>query len=149
VVTDWRELQGLIAFKILEHFYEKGDSKHINALQQGLANISRGHGPEEAVSYASLAFDGQKLFQRLYNTVEGAVGIERHILLSLTQDPETNVVTGKSFTAQLLKQATLSSACPIAGLSLWNWAEVIFRNCKKAIAFSKEEVKPDGLCNSD
>jgi hypothetical protein len=61
-VTDWRELQGLIAFKILEHFYEKGDSKHKKALQQGLANNFHGqHGSEEPVSYASLALMDRKL----------------------------------------------------------------------------------------
>jgi hypothetical protein len=58
-VTDWREFQGLVAFKILEHFYEKDDSKHKKALQQGLANIFYGHWPEEAVLYASFAFDRQ------------------------------------------------------------------------------------------
>jgi hypothetical protein len=100
------------------------------------------------VSYASLAFDGQKPFTQLYNIVEGTVGNERHILSSLTQDPSTNVVAGKSFTAEMLKQSTLSSPRPIAGLSLWNRAEQILKNCKKAAAFAKEKLKPDGSFDS-
>jgi hypothetical protein len=55
-VDDWKELQGVINFKILECFNELGDSKHKKALQQELGNIFHGHGPGEPVSYASLAF---------------------------------------------------------------------------------------------
>jgi hypothetical protein len=147
-VSDGRELQGLIAFKILEYFFEKGESLQKKDLHKGLANIYHGVGPGDPVSYASLAFDGQKPFTQLYNIVEGTVGNERHILSSLTRDPSTNVVAGKSFTAEMLKQSTLSSPRPIAGLSLWNRAEQILKNCKKAAAFAKEKLKPDGSFNS-
>jgi hypothetical protein len=65
----------------LEYFYEKGDSEQKKVLQKGLANIYHSLGPGEPVSYASLAFAGQKPFARLYDTVEGGggAGNERHI----------------------------------------------------------------------
>jgi hypothetical protein len=42
----------------------------------------------------------------------------------------------------------MSSARPISGLSLWNRLEQILRNCKKAAAFAKEKLKPDGSFDS-
>ena len=44
-VSDGRELQGLIAFKILEYFFEKGKSLQKKDLHKGLANIYHGVGP--------------------------------------------------------------------------------------------------------
>jgi hypothetical protein len=74
--------------------------------RRGWPTSTMGLRPGEPVLYASLAFDGQKPFTRLYDTVEGGAGNEWDILLSLTIDPPTNVVAGKSFTAKIFKQAT-------------------------------------------
>lgn len=147
--THWKELQGLIAFQILEGFYESGDSKNKKTLQQDLYNIFHGLGPGEPVSYASLAFHGHNPFSRLYESVETGTGNnELHISSSFTRDPSTNVVAGKSFSEAMLKQSTLSSNRPVAGLSLWNRADEIHRNCKKAVAFAKDKLKPDGSFQS-
>jgi hypothetical protein len=68
-VDDWKELQGVIAFKILEYFYELGDSKHKKPSNRSwaISSIAMGWGSLCHVSYASLAFDGQKPFTRLYD----------------------------------------------------------------------------------
>jgi hypothetical protein len=101
------------------------------------------------VSYASLAFAGENPFFRLYEKVDTGTGIELHIPSSLTRDPSKNVVAGKSFTVELLKKATLSSSRLVSGLSLWkNLLEDILRNCKKAAAFAKEKMNPDGSLRS-
>jgi hypothetical protein len=147
-VAHWREIQGVIAFKVLEHFYELGDSQKKNKLYDGLYKIYHGHGPSETVSFVSLACAGEKPFSRLYEKVDTGTGSELHIVLSLTRDPSKNVVAGRSFKIALLKQATLSSARPITGLTLWNRAEEMLRNCKKAAAFAKEKLNPDGSLKS-
>jgi hypothetical protein len=59
-----------------------------------------------------------------------------------------NLVAGKSFSEAMLKQSTLSSNRPVVGLSLWNRADEIHRNCKKAVAFAKDKLKPDGSFQS-
>jgi hypothetical protein len=55
-VSHWRELQGLIAFKILEYYYKKGDSQQKKVLQKGFADIFHGVGQGEPVSYGWLQF---------------------------------------------------------------------------------------------
>jgi hypothetical protein len=145
---DLKELQGLITFRICENFlYRKGDSKRKKTLQQELGLIYHGDAPSNTASYAALAFEGQSPLHGLYETVKMSLGSEHHIPVSFMSDSSSNVVAGQSFTLQMLKQAMLSvcsAACPIAGLSLWNQAEEIHKNCKKAMAFAKEKLNADG-----
>ena len=119
----WKELQGLIAFKILEVLYDSGDSKPKKTLHQDLYRIYHGDTPSDTVSYASLAFEGASPFKGLLETVETPSGSELHIPSSFTRDPSKNVIVGKSFTLQVLKQATLSTPRCVSGLSLWKRAE--------------------------
>jgi hypothetical protein len=86
----WRELQGVIGFKVLEYFYELGNSQKKKMLYDGLAKIYHGHVESETVSYASLAFAGENPFSRLYEKVDTGTGIELHIPSSLTRDPSKN-----------------------------------------------------------
>ena len=146
----WKELQGLIAFKILEIFHDRGDSQSKKSLQEELYKIYHGHPPSDTVSYASLAFEGQSPFQGLFETIaETSSGSnERHIPSSFTRDPSSNVIVGESFTLQLLKQSTLSTPRCVSGLSLWKRAGVILKNCKKAMAFAKEKQNSDGSLKS-
>lgn len=145
---DSKELQGLIAFRICENFlYRKGESKKKKDLQQELGLIYHGDAPSNTASYAALAFEGQSPFNGLFVTVQTSSGNERHVPVSFTRDPSSNLVAGQSFNLQMLKQATLSvrsAARPIAGLSLWNRVEEIHKNCKKAMAFAKEKINADG-----
>jgi hypothetical protein len=85
--SHWRELQGLIAFKVLEHFYEQGDSQKKKTLYDGIFKIYHGDVQSETVSFASLAFSGENPFSRLYERVDTATGHELHILSSLTREP--------------------------------------------------------------
>ena len=146
----WKELQGLIAFKICEIFYDSGDSKAKKTLYQDLYRIYHGHTPSERhhISYASLAFEGASPFKGLLETVETPSGSECHIPSSFTREPSRNVIVGKSFTLQLLKQAMLSAPLCVSGLSLWNRAKEILKNCKKAMAFAKEKFNPYGSLKS-
>jgi hypothetical protein len=100
------------------------------------------------VSYASLAFAGENPFSRLYEKVDTGTGIELHIPLSLTRNPSKNVVAGKWFTVELLKKGTFSSSCLVQGLTLWTRSKDILWNCKKASAFAKEKLNPDGSLES-
>jgi hypothetical protein len=145
----WRELQGVIAFQILEYYYELGDSQKKKTLYaDGLTKIYHGNAQSETVSYASLAFTGEKPFSRLYKKVDPGTGIELHIPSSLTRDPSKNVVAGKLFTVELLKKSTLSSSRPVQGSTLWTHSETNLWNCKKASAFAKERLNPDGSLKS-
>jgi hypothetical protein len=146
--ADLKELQGLIAFKACETFvYQKGESKRKKVLQQELGQIFHGDARSNIASYASLAFEGQSPFHGLFETVETSSGRERHIPSSFTRNASSNLVAGQSFSLQVLKQATLgarSAARPITSLSLWNRVKEVHKNCKKAMAFAKEKLKPDG-----
>jgi hypothetical protein len=126
--------------------FRKGDSKKKKDLQKELGLIYHGHTPSNTASYAALAFEGQSPFHDLYVTVATSSGNERHVPVSFTRDPSSNLVAGQTFTLQMLKQATLtnSAARPITAMSLWNRVDEIHKNCKKAMAFVKEKINPDG-----
>jgi hypothetical protein len=112
----WRELQGLIAFKILEVLYDSGESKPKKSLHQDLYRIYHGHTPSDTVSFASLAFEGASPFKGLLETVETPSGSELHIPSSFTREPSKNAIAGKSFTLAAVAQAS-HDLCP--SLRLW------------------------------
>jgi hypothetical protein len=49
-VSHWRELQGVVAFKVLEYFYELGDSQQKKKLYESIYKVYHGDASSDTVS---------------------------------------------------------------------------------------------------
>jgi hypothetical protein len=149
---EMKELQSVVAYKVLEYLYSKGNSRKKVELQADLFDIYHGNAAKNQVSFASMAFNAQNPFDTLFETVETTCpdavgGTVKQIPTLLHRDPSKNLILGKTITRQHLGKSTISgkSSALVSGLTLWRRVdEHVLRNNKKAVAYGKDYFNSNG-----
>jgi hypothetical protein len=141
-----KELQATAAFKIRDIYHEKKCNK-----KEGLFDVMyksyHGDKKENLASQAEMLFNGQGIYRDLYEeeigsvTDTNAVGVTRTVKREMTNDLQNRHTVGNGsddITLRLLKQKAKNSTVAVKGKALYDAAELVHANCKKALAIGEK-----------
>ena len=142
--TMQKRVQEAVAVHCLSWVYQMNSMK-LKEVQSTCFQAYHGQAEKDIVSFALQCISGQGPFEELWDKEEEASGVcTLELKTAFSQRDDCRYISGSSITLASVSHANQKSPTLIDGRAIYNLGLNSLKHCKKALAFEKQFLGPDG-----